>query len=77
VCALALGGGYCSYQDGLLWGLLGLHGLYLGFGGACYCGLGAGGMGCAGGFVRGLRVGDDDSGVYGVRVAVSGVRGGV
>jgi hypothetical protein len=39
--------------------------------------LAARGVGGAGGFVRGLRGGDDDSGVFGLRVAVPGLRGGV
>jgi len=77
VCALALGGGYCCDQDVVLRGVLGLQGLPSGVGGACYCGLAAGGVGCAGRFVRGLRGGDDGSGVYGLRGAVSEVRGGV
>jgi hypothetical protein len=77
VCALAVGGGYCCDQDAVLRGVLGLQGLSRGPGGACACGLAAGGVGCAGGFVRGMRGGDDDSGVYRLRVAVSEVRGGV
>lgn len=75
--ALSRADGYYCDQDAVLRGILGLQGLSYRVGGACDRGLAGWGVGLRGDTLWGLRGGDDDSGVYGVRVAMSRVRGGV